>query len=160
MRRRGYRPPMVKNIYQNSNFGVVAGTTTEEIIASAVATPANGTNEVAIGSRVKRIWVDAMIFAQAANAIGVVCLMKNPGRLVPLTDISALGANNGKKFYWNMIRGIPGLENSGYPHRIQGWVPVPKIYQKFNEGDSLSVVIRNNNAALSYCLLAVYRWSK
>ena len=161
-RRRQYRPPSTKNVVQNSNFDIVAGTQTDENLVTVPATHSGGTNEVRMGARIKAVWLELYMFSggiASARNISFAALYFSPGGIAGSPVLSTLGSSNLRHFVFFFTRGIPGTQVSGSPLVWRGWIRIPKKFQKYAEGDVLRLVLRNDVDTGSYCFTAIYKWS-
>ncbi len=165
-RRRSFGPRPIINSIKNQVFDSTGttGAIDNTIVAKAVNTP-NSTvaSDVSQGCLIKAIWVN--IDGCGLGGTGVLnnfqgYLIKNPGN--NLTDPNPLswGTSNEKKFIfrsWKFI--IMRNQDGNTPFHWEGWIPVPKRYQRMGIDDTFKFVF-NNTAALTGHFSAefIYKW--
>ncbi len=153
----------IKNSF--SNAGGLTGTLTNEIIAKAVNAPvsATGATELNHGSTIKAIWL--VIDICGLGGTGVLnftqaYLMKNPGNnLTPPAPIS-VGTSNEKKFVIKEWAGMIMRNQDGNPPlHWEGWIKIPKRYQRMGTDDVWSLVmICSSGLTAHFFIQAIYKW--
>ncbi len=151
----------IKNVrYLEASIGTTAVNT---VIINAVDTPTTATtNDVQRGCTVKAVWISLDICGLAATGVlqTTTCyLMKNPGaNLTPPTPRTE-GSSNEKKFIfktWNYM--TMRNQDGNPPYHWEGWVKIPKRYQRFGTNDQLQLVFACTTAAGHLSLLSIYKW--
>ncbi len=145
--------------YQVANIGI-SGTQTNTILIKAVDNPTNIVQEdVQKGAIVKAIWIS--LDACGLGGTGVLnmfdaYLIKNEGaNLTPPLPIS-YGASNEKKFIFKTWGGmIMRNQDGNAPVHWEGWVKIPKRYQRFGADDLLQLVSMSSASLTGH---AGYRW--
>ncbi len=157
------RPVDSMKNYQVINAGI-SGTLLDTVLVNAVDAP---TNVVAVdvqrGSTVKAIWISIDACGLAASGIlnMVDCyLMKNPGaNLTPPLPIS-YGTSNEKKFIFKTWAGmIMRNQDGNAPVHWEGWVKIPKRFQRMGTNDTLNLVIQASATLTGHVGIRwLYKW--
>ncbi len=151
----------IKNVrYLEASVGITAVNT---VIANAVDTPTTAvTNDVKRGCSIKAVWISLDICGLAGTGVlqTTTCyLMKNPGaNLTPPTPRTE-GSSNEKKFIfktWNYM--TMRNQDGNPPYHWEGWVKIPKRYQRFGTDDQLQLVFACTTAAGHLSLMSLYKW--
>jgi len=152
----------IKNV-RNSQFGITA-TLTSVDIAKAVNTPLSTVqSDVSQGCIIKALW--CVIDVCGLGGTGVLnvfdaILFKNPGdNLTPPTP-SAQGTSNEKKFVFKTWRQMIMRNQDGiYPYHWEGWIKIPKKYQRMGTDDTLQFIIACTTALTGHCSVQfIYKW--
>ncbi len=123
----------------------VTSTNTVKIIAKAVTAPSNTVDtDCHRGGTIKAIWISLDFCGLAATgamqAQGVY-LMKNPGNNLLPPGIFAVGTSNEKKFVFKQWSAMSMRNQDGNPpYHWEGWVKVPKRYQRMGTDDTIILV--------------------
>ncbi len=151
----------IKNVrYLEASTGVTAQNT---VMANAVDTPTTATtNDVKRGCTIKAIWISLDICGLAATGVlqTTSCyMMKNPGaNLTPPTPRTE-GSSNEKKFIfktWNYM--TMRNQDGNPPYHWEGWVKIPRRYQRMGTNDQIQLVFATTTAAGHLSLLSLYKW--
>ncbi len=132
--------------YQVLNIGL-SGTQTNNLLIKAVDNPlTSAATDISRGSIVKAIWIS--IDACGLAGTGVLNMMdayliKNPGaNLTPPLPIS-YGTSNEKKHIFKTWAGMIMRNQDGNSAiHWEGWIKIPKRYQRFGTDDILQLVIQ------------------
>ncbi len=165
-RKRGFFPRGIITSIKNQVF-VSTGTTgsiANVIIAKATNTPLPASApDVSHGCIIKAIWCS--FDGCGLGGTGVLnnmqfYIIKNPGN--NLTDPNPLswGTSNEKKFIFRSFKFmIMRNQDGNTPFHWEGWIKVPKRYQRMGTDDTLKCVF-NNSAALTGHFSAefIYKW--
>ncbi len=167
-RRRGsYRGPRpvitsIKNV-SIAAFGTSA-TTTVTPIAKAVTSPAPTVqSDVSHGCLIKAIHLT--INGCGLGGTGVlnnmnVYIMKNPGANLTPPLGTSVGTSNEKKFVirqWQFM--IMRNQDGNLPFHWEGWIKIPRIYQRMGTDDLWQVVFSNTSGVTGHgSLQAIYKW--
>ncbi len=167
-RRRSYGlRPIVNTIKNQVNSAVgTTGTQQQIVLAKAVNTPLSTVNsDVSQGCHIKAIWLS--LDGCGLGGTGVqnnmnFYLMKSPGaNLVPPSPI-AWGTSNEKKFIfksWKFM--IMRNQDGNVPFHWEGWVKVPRIYQRMGTDDQIFLSIINTSAVTGhFSVEAIYKWQR
>ncbi len=152
----------VKNVH-NAAFGIVATITTNTFAKAVVSPSSTVSNDVGRGCIIKAIWV--VLDCCGLAGTGVLntfdaYLMKNPGaNLTPPLPISQ-GNSNEKKFIIKSWRSmIMRNQDGNLPYHWEGWVRIPKNYQRMGTDDTWSFNIACTTAVTGHCSVqAIYKW--
>ncbi len=168
MRRGGNRRSSLGNIV-NSTKNVVyiedaIGTTkTNQILINAVdAATLASSIEVTRGCNIKAVWVSLDFCGLAATGVlqsTTVYLMKNPGANLTTPTPRSEGTSNEKKFIfktWNQM--TMRNQDGNPPYHWEGWIKIPKRYQRFGAADQLVMTFVCTTAAGHFSVMALYKW--
>ncbi len=167
MRRRRSSPlGRIVNSIKNQVFDSTGttGSIDNTIVAKATNNPLSTVaNDVANGCIIKAIWVN--IDGCGLGGTGVLnnfqgYLIKNPGNNLSDPNPLSWGTSNEKKFIfraWKFM--IMRNQDGNTPFHWEGWVPIPKRYQRMGIDDTIKFVF-NNSAALTGHFSAefIYKW--
>ncbi len=160
----GLRPvnSMKNVVYLEGSSGTTIQTT---ILANAVdnAGLAAGA-DVERGCSIKNIWISLDFCGLAATGVQQttrVYLLKNPGaNLTPPTP-GTEGTSNEKKFIFKSWHQMTMRNQDGNPpYHWEGWVKVPKLYQRMGSNDNISLSVATTNAAGHISAQFLYKWYK
>ncbi len=165
-KRRNFGPRPVINSIKNQVISAI-GTTggrTDIVIAKAVNSPLSTVNsDVSQGCIIKAIYIT--VDGCGLGGTGVLndmnfYLMKNPGNnLTPPVPIS-WGTSNEKKFIfrsWKFM--IMRNQDGNTPFHWEGWIIVPKRYQRMGIDDVILIAVANTAALTGhFSLEAIYKW--
>ncbi len=120
------------------------------ILAKAVTAPSNTVDtDCHRGGQIKAIWVSLDFCGLAASGINsriIAYLMKNPGANLTPPGVFAVGTSNEKKFVFKMWSQMVMRNQDGNPpYHWEGWVKVPKRYQRMGTDDTIVFVIGLSN---------------
>ncbi len=148
---------------RNAQFGL-SGTKTNTNLAKAVTTPDPTVDlEVAHGCIIKAVWIslDACGLA-GSTALNVfdAYLMKNPGANLTAPDPISVGTSNEKKFVFKQWRAmIMSNVDGNNPYHWEGWIKIPKRYQRFGVDDTLVLQSACTSATTGHCSIqCLYKW--
>ncbi len=164
-RRRSFGPRPVINSIKNYHTATDStGTTTQNrVFAKAVNTPLSTNNaDVAQGSIIKAVYFTVDVCGLAATGVLQITdmyIMKNPGNnLTPPAPVS-YGASNEKKFIFKTWRAMTMRNQDGnVPYHWEGWLKIPKRYQRMGTDDVFQIVYTTSTAAGHISLSALYKW--
>ncbi len=161
---RGIRPVInsIKNQVPKA-IGTTA-TITTLIVAKAVNTPLSTVDsDVSNGCIIKAIWLS--VNGCGLGGTGVqnnmnFYLMKNPGNNLTPPAPNSWGTSNEKKFIfksWQFM--IMRNQDGNVPFHWEGWIKIPKRYQRMGTDDVLSVSVLNTSPLTGhFALEAIYKW--
>ncbi len=123
----------------------LTSTTTLSLIAKAVTAPSNTvTTDCHRGGHIKAIWISldfCGLGTSGANNRAVVYLIKNPGDNLTEPAPLGTGSSNEKKFIFKMWSQMVMRNQDGNPpYHWEGWVKVPKRYQRMGTDDTIQLV--------------------
>ncbi len=116
------------------------------IIAKAVTAPSNTVDtDCHRGGHIKAFWIsiDFCGLATSGALQKQMCyLIKNPGANLTPPGTFAVGTSNEKKFVFKMWTAMTMRNQDGNPpYHWEGWVKVPKLYQRMGTDDIFELVI-------------------
>ncbi len=161
--RRGMRPVInsMKNVVIDADS---TGTTNQlQTIAKAVNTPLSTvTTDVSQGCLIKSIWVSFDVCGLAATGVRQVTfiyLFKNPGDNLTLPAANAVGSSNEKKFAIRQWQFMTMRNQDGNPpNHWEGWIPIPKRYQRMGTDDTWQIVFITDTSAGHISSQFIYKW--
>ncbi len=166
MRRRGNYPraivTSIKNVADNA-FGVTS-TNTEVILAKAVTAPSpTVTTDVSHGCIIKAIWIVVDVCGLGGTGVQNnmdAFLAKNPGNNLTLPQASSVGSSNEKKFIFKQWRAmIMRNQDGNNPYHWEGWVKIPKRYQRMGTDDVITFGMACTSALTGHgSIQAIYKW--
>jgi len=147
-------------IYSESAIGT---TKTDTLIVNTVDAPAiTSAGDVQRGSTIKAVWLSLDFCGLAATGVLQTCtvyLMKNPGNNLTTPTPRTEGTSNEKKFIfktWNYM--TMRNQDGNPPYHWEGWVKIPKRYQRFGTADTLGLTSACTTAAAHMSTMALYKW--
>ncbi len=156
---------VIRSIKNQTNFaGGSTGSALAKNLAKAVTTPSPTVQtDVAHGCIIKAIWI--AINGCGLGGTGVlndmgVYLFKNPGNnLTPPSPIS-VGTSNEKKFVFReWLFMIMRNQDGNLPFHWEGWIKIPKRYQRMGTDDTLQVVFANTSGLTGhFSFKCIYKW--
>ncbi len=142
----------------------VSSTNTANTAIKAVSSPSStADDEVSNGSKIFRIWVSLDFCGLGGtgvlNTIGVY-LMKNPGANLTPPDAFAVGTSNEKKFVIKQWFQMAMRNQDGNPpYHWEGWIKVPRVYQRMGTDDTFDFVFRCTAALTGhFTYQIIYKW--
>ncbi len=132
-------------------------------LAKAVNSPSNTvTTDCHHGSTIKAIWVSIDFCGTAGSGVQqdtAVYLFKNPGANLIPPGVFAVGSSNEKKFvfrYWSSM--TMRNQDGNPPYHWEGWLKIPKRYQRMGTDDILQIVAGQDVAGGGHFLVtAIYK---
>ncbi len=137
-------------------------TISDTLIAKAVTAPSNTvTTDCHRGGHIKAIWISLDFCGtgtSGANVRVIVYLFKNPGdNLVSPAPFNA-GGSNEKKFIFKMWSQMTMRNQDGNPpYHWEGWVKVPKRYQRMGTDDTIRMISGINTETGHLFVNAIYK---
>ncbi len=151
------------------NFVILEGglTTTPNIFAFAVAQDSATlavTQDVEKGSNIKAVYVTFDTCGLGASGVLEVVdmyLMKDPGTNLTPPNPRTWGSSNEKKFIFKTWRFMAMRNQDGnMPFHWEGWVPIPKRYQRMGADDRLLFVSVISPGTGHQSVSMLYKWYK
>ncbi len=164
-RKRSFIRPIITSV---KNVVVASGGTDENqvdvLIAKAVNSPVNTVStDVSIGCIIKAFWL--VIDACGIGGTGVLNIMgcyviKNPGDNLTEPGSFAVGTSNEKKFVFKQWQAmIMRNQDGNTPYHWEGWVKIPKRYQRMGTDDTIRFLIESTTALDGhFSIQAIYKW--
>ncbi len=151
----------MKNVVYDQELVVVGGV--ETILAIAKDNPVNtGATEVSRGCTIKNVYISVDFCGLAGSGAiqsTTVYLMKNPGDNLSFPVPRTEGTSNEKKFIfktWNYM--TMRNQDGNPPYHWEGWVKIPKRYQRFGVDDKLVMISATSTLTAHLSVMAIYKW--
>ncbi len=166
-RRRGFSKKM-RMVTINSEKHLVdqaealTSTLSDSLIAKAVTAPSNTiTTDCHRGGHIKAIWIslDFCGTGTSGSNIRVICyLIKNPGDNLTEPAPFSIGSSNEKKFVFKVWSQMTMRNQDGNPpYHWEGWVKVPRIYQRMGTDDTIRLISGINTETGHLFVNAIYK---
>ncbi len=163
-RRRGVRP-VINSIKNQTVIATgTTGTLARFTVAKAVNTPVSTVDsDVSQGCLIKAVHIS--MNGCGLGGTGVqnnmhIYMIKNPGANLTPPAPNAWGTSNEKKFIfrsWMFM--IMRNQDGNTPFHWEGWIPVPKIYQRMGTDDLLEIVVVNTASVTGhFSYESIYKW--
>ncbi len=122
------------------------------------------TKDVERGCTIKAIWLSFDVCGLAgAGAIQRtnIYLIKNPGSNLTAPGVFVAGSSNEKKFIFKMWAFMTMRNQDGNPpYHFEGWIKIPKQYQRFGANDLLHLTFANDTLTGHFSGQCIYKWYK
>ncbi len=165
MRRRSSGPrPVINSIKNVFEATTSTGTTTQNaILAKAVTSPAPTTkNDISHGCIIKALWLSFDVCGLAATGVlqrTLLYLFKNPGANLTPPGAISVGSSNEKKFVIRQWQFMTMRNQDGNaPNHWEGWIRIPKRYQRMGTDDLWQLVFETTTAAGHLSTQCIYKW--
>ncbi len=150
-----------KNIvYQEDSVGTAVQN--KNLVISVSNAVNTSTAQVERGCTIKNIWISLDFCGLAATGVLQVTrvyLIKNPGANLTVPDPGTEGASNEKKFIFKEWTQMTMRNQDGNPpYHWEGWVKVPRTYQRMGTDDSIQLVYDCSTSAGHISVQAIYKW--
>ncbi len=166
-RRRSSGVPRYTSIKNVVNFAVgTLGTLGTQIIAKAVNTPLSTVaTDVSNGCSIQAIYV--IINGCGLGGTGVqnnmfLYIIKNVGANLTLPLPTSTGTSNEKRFIikeWEFM--IMRNQDGNLPFHWEGWLPIPKKYQRMATDDIWNIAYANTSALTGHLSMKfIYKWKR
>ncbi len=137
-------------------------TNTVTLLAKAVTAPSNTiTTDCHRGAIIKAIWISLDACGLGATGVSVrvmMYLIKNPGDNLTPPGVFAVGSSNEKKFVFKQWSAMLMRNQDGNPpYHWEGWVKIPKRYQRMGTDDTLQLVSGLNTSTGHFFVNAIYK---
>ncbi len=166
-RRRSYgQRPIVNSITNRVDSTASIGTTIQKtIIAKGKNTPLSTVaNDVSNGCIIQAIWVSFDICGLAATGVlqrTGLYLFKNPGDNLTPPAVFSIGTSNEKRFVIRSWQYMTMRNQDGNaPIHWEGWIPIPKKYQRTATDDTWNLQFACDAAAGHYSSQFIYKWKR
>ncbi len=161
---RGMRP--VINSIKNNVSGQAGLTTTPLVItiAKAVDAPASASNpeDVSQGCIIKAVYINFDVCGLAGTTVlqrTGIYIWKNPGNNLTEPGVFVTGTSNEKKFIFKQWQFMTMLNADGNPpNHVEGWLKIPKRYQRMGTDDRLEMIMANSSATGHETHMLIYKW--
>ncbi len=152
----------IKN-YHIADFGITATVTTIDI-AKAVTSPSpTVTNDTSHGCIIKAVYVTLDVCGLGGTGVLNVSdfyIWKNPGANLTPPNPRSQGSSNEKKFIFRTWRAmIMRNQDGNVPYHWEGWIRIPKRYQRMGTDDILQFNIVCSTALTGHATTSfLYKW--
>ncbi len=164
--RRKSIPRQIINSIKNQTFSAIGttGTDTVVLLAKAVNAPLSTVStDVSQGCVIKAMYITidgcGLGGTGVLNNMGIY-MCKNPGDNLTLPGAFAAGTSNEKKFIfrqWFFM--VMRNQDGNTPFHWEGWIKIPKRYQRMGTDDTINLVVRNTVAVTGHFMSAsIYKW--
>ncbi len=149
-----------KHIIDSQGALVGATPTTIELAEGVDAPVLTVTNEVAVGSYIRSIFLNVQVAATQTSALANVYLIvyKNPSNSMAVANGNVQGASDTKKivFHQEMIMGEKNT--TGIPRTLfKGVLKLPRHMQRMGQDDSLLIQLYSPGITWEYCVQCIYK---
>ncbi len=150
-----------KNVveFQGSTGTTLSGFIIALSVDSALNTVANQVNR---GSIIKAFWLAFDVCGLAASGVlqkTNMYIIKNPGANLTAPGAFSVGTSNEKKFVIKQWSAQTMRNQDGNPpYHWEGWIKIPKPYQRFGADDNLTFNVQVDAAAGHITAQAIYKW--
>ncbi len=152
----------IKN-YHIADIGV-SSTVTPVIFAKAVTSPSpTVTNDVSHGCNIKAVYLTLDVCGLGGTGVLNVADMymwKNPGANLTAPNPRSQGSSNEKKFIFRTWRAmIMRNQDGNVPYHWEGWLRIPRRYQRMGTDDTLEMQIVCTTAVTGHATMSyLYKW--
>ncbi len=131
-------------------------------LAKAVTAPSNTvTTDVHRGGHIKAMWISLDMCGLGASGVNVrasAYLFKNVGANLTPPGTLAVGSSNEKRFVVKMWHAMIMRNQEGNPpYHWEGWIKIPKIYQRMATDDIWQIVWAVNANTGHAALQCIYK---
>ncbi len=143
--------------------GSIGTTILNNTVAIAKDSPLTSiANDVKRGCLIKAIWVSFDVCGLAATGVlqrtGVI-LIKSPGNNIVPPGPFTVGTSNEKKFVIRQWQFMTMRNQDGNPpNHWEGWIPIPKRYQRMGTDDRWFLSVITDTAAGHFSGQYIYKW--
>ncbi len=132
------------------------------LVAKAVTAPSNTIDtDCHRGAIIKAIWVSIDFCGTATSGVQqntMAYLMKNPGDNLTPPGVFAVGTSNEKKFVFKQWTQMTMRNQDGNPpYHWEGWVKIPKRYQRLGTDDIFEIIVANNITTGHFYCNCIYK---
>ncbi len=164
-RRRRSMAPIINSIKNQDvvAFGI-SSTRVTKIFAKAVNSPVSTVStDVSQGCVIKAVYIILDVCGLGGTGVLNTCaiyLMKNPGNNLVNPSPFSVGTSNEKKFVfrqWHYM--IMRNQDGNNPNHWEGWIRIPKRYQRMGTDDVLSLTYETTAAVTGHASqMTIYKW--
>ncbi len=144
--------------------GGLSSTITETIIAKAVNTPLSTVkNDVSNGCLIKAVYASIDVCGLGGTGVLNIAdfyIAKNPGANLTMPNPGSVGTSNEKKFVFRQFRFmIMRNQDGNMPFHWEGWIKIPKIYQRMGTDDLLVCELQCSSGVTGhFASQFIYKW--
>ncbi len=156
---------VVNSIKNVADFAIgITSSNVNSTLAKAVNTPlSTNQTDCSQGCIIKAIWIVLDVCGLAGTGVlnnFDAYLFKNPGANLTPPGAGSVGTSNEKKFVFKQWRAmIMRNQDGNNPYHWEGWVKIPKRYQRMGTDDLIQLSI-NCSATLTghAAIQGIYKW--
>ncbi len=141
--------------------GLVAGTQIFTGIADGVDAPVLAqTDECAVGSYVRSIFLNVQVAATGSGALANVYLIvyKNPSNALPAPAANAIGSSDVKKIVFHQEMLMVQRNTTGNPRTLfKGVLKIPRHMQRMGQDDTIIASLLSVGVNMDYCIECIYK---
>ncbi len=153
-----------KHIHQISQATVGQAANDTQTFLQAIEAAPSTPIHVAEGATVKACYVELWLSQDSASVVGsyTVALFKDPGNNAGMTptNMAALHDYDNKKNILFIAQGLLTPNDGGQVPVLRSWYKIPKGKQRMGLGDTMKLVVRNNNATaidINLCGVIIFK---
>ncbi len=159
----------LRPVNSNKNIAFISDSTGTTLIATTFVNTVDSaalaaTIDVERGCNIKAFWISLDFCGLAATGVRQVTrcyIMKNPGANLTPPLPGSEGSSNEKKFIFKEWQQMTMRNQDGNPpYHWEGWIKIPKRYQRFGANDLLQIVYATDSAAGHITMQIIYKWYK
>ncbi len=149
-----------KHVVNNSI--AITSTNSVKLLAKAVTAPSNTVStDCHRGGHIKAIWLSLDYCGLGTTLVNQrvsIYLIKDPGDNLTPPGVFAVGTSNEKKFVIKQWTSMTMLNTDGNPpYHWEGWIKIPKRYQRMGTDDVWSIVAGCNTETAHGWFQAIYK---
>ncbi len=161
----GRMRPVINSIKNVVTFAQgISATKSGVAFAKAVTNPSPTVNsDTSHGCIIKSMWIVLDVCGIGGTGVLNVFdayLIKNPGNNLTTPDPISQGTSNEKKFIFKTWRAmIMRNQDGNNPYHWEGWVKIPKRYQRMGTDDTIQIQIQCTTALTGHMSTeCIYKW--
>ncbi len=152
----------IKNV-KSQQVGLSGTQTALNLVVTKDTPVTTSDSDVARGCNISRMWITLDACGIAGTGVLNVFnayLIKNPGDNLTVPDPGSEGTSNEKKFIfksWNAM--IMRNQDGNNPYHWEGWVRIPRVYQRMGTDDRIElVIICTATLTGHFSYKTIYKW--
>ncbi len=163
-RRRSNLGSLVNSIKNVRDFTTSTGTgkTLHELAIAKDAPVTSAQNEVQRGCIIKAMYISFDVCGLAGTGVlqrTAVYIIKNVGNNLTPPGAFTVGSSNEKRFVFRQWQFMTMRNQDGNnPNHWEGWIPIPRKYQRMATDDKISLVFETTTAAGHSSSQTIYKW--
>ncbi len=157
--------PIINSVKNTKSFAVgLTGTVAVVDIAKAKDAPVTTVaDDVQRGCIIKAVWCSLDACGLAGTGVSnsfSAYVLKNVGANLTPPSAFSVGQSNEKKFIFKQWQSmIMRIQDGPNPYHWEGWIKIPKRYQRMGTDDILQLGVECTTAVTGLCAgLFIYKW--
>ncbi len=147
----------------NTQFALAPTISSVDLVKAVNSPASTNQSDVSNGCVIKAIYFTVDVCGTAGTGVLNVSdfyIMKNPGANLTPPLPASQGTSNEKKFIFRTWRAmIMRNQDGNVPYHWEGWIKIPKRYQRFGVDDTLVFSATCSAAVTGHCSIsALYKW--